>query len=339
MPDDSLRQILLSTIDTKSPTSEDLFGRINDNLNLLNALISSITTGILAGSADSVTVGTIVDTDPTSGKFSHDDQYNGLYLRFTSGAVFTNNNLNQFKITDTIASSSSLVVAEDLAALGALATHTYVILGHTHDGDSSDPTGAAIDFKNLANIAEGLKLTQDISNAFFDPDSNRPNASDRDNPFSTLNDTNKSFEYDAQSGSTEIQRGGTNVLMTRASAGTTDAEVDISSIVPLGTRVVQIVGGASYSGNSRNLEWHIYNTDSPQTGFGASRLIAQADSNVGGTKRFNGFVGPLAGSDSTDNVTTQIFTCPVTIDRKVKLKLVASAGVTTIQWAIVGWTK
>ena len=135
--------------DAGSPVSESLVTRIRNALLLLNAVIDSNSTSLMAGAVDSVTSGTIVDANPTSGVITQDDQFDGYYIQFTSGAVSAANSRNRFKITATSFVSTSISVAENLASLGVLTADTYKIIGHTHDGAGSEPDGSAIDLKDL----------------------------------------------------------------------------------------------------------------------------------------------------------------------------------------------
>lgn len=176
MSNNSLRPILDAIIAARQPVSEDLMHRYRDNSALLSSILLGGVTRILAGAVDSVLVGAITDADPTTGEMFHDNQLIGRYIRFTSGTVFTANNRNRFKIINNSVTSNTITVSEDLASLGVAASDTYVVLGHTHDGDATSPDGGEIDFKDLINQAEDLSMTQALVDAIMDPDSNRVGA-------------------------------------------------------------------------------------------------------------------------------------------------------------------
>jgi hypothetical protein len=188
MSDNLLKPIADSQIDFKSPLSEDLMTRYRDNDDFLNANTSSLSADLLQGACDSVTTTVIVDADPTAGTIDRDDKFNAMWLSFTSGTL----NGLRYKVTDCDATANSLTFAEDLQALGAVATDTYEIIGHVHDA------GNPVDLKDLSNIAEGQAMTQDLADAITDPQSIRSGTADASFPFITLADAGKWTQHELE---------------------------------------------------------------------------------------------------------------------------------------------
>jgi len=222
------RALTSGEVDFKSPVSEDItqaFARLTPEL--LLAFIISNSSKILQGAIDATpsTGGpsTITDINPTAGSFARDDQFQGAYLHFIDGTIFTNNSINRFKITSVDAGLSQITVAEDLAALGATIGDLYEIIGHTHDGDSTNSDGAKIDLKDLVNVLEDSLMTQNLADAITDPDGNR-DAATKANPFITATDAGIPFTW--VDDGTSFTSGGT---------------IDISAIVPVGTLNAQIL--------------------------------------------------------------------------------------------------
>lgn len=239
------RELTSGELDFKSPISEDIaqeFGRVIAKT--LMAVIVEDQTYLLAGALDSTpttaATGTITDTNPTDGAFDRDDQFKGLYLHFTSGTIYTNNNYNRYKITASSASSKTVTVAEDLAADGATSGDTYVILGHTHDGDATNPDGSAIDLQTLVNVNGGNAMTGDLADAITDPSGNRTGTASASKPFLTADDLTSE----------------TSVIYTSTASGTISTNVAHGlGRVPVSVRIKsQIVNGAlneSYIGESQ----------------------------------------------------------------------------------------
>ena len=186
MSDEILRNISDNQIDAKSPLSEDLMARYRDNARLNQAHISSHPGLLLEGAIDSVSTTQIVDADPTAGEINHDDKFNGLYLHFKNGTVFTNNNRNRFKILDTDAGTDTLTLDTDVQALGASAGDLYEILGHTQDGVGPDKDGEKVDLKHLTNVASDQDMSQDLADAITDPNNVRGGAGDAADPFAPI---------------------------------------------------------------------------------------------------------------------------------------------------------
>lgn len=175
--------ILDAQIAPRAPVSTDLMTRVRNSLLLAIAIVESNGSELLEGVVDSVTSGTIVDVDPTSGAIFQDDQFNDYYLHFKTGAAFTANNSNRFKIIATSLAANSISVAESLAAIGVATSDEYVILGHTHDGDDTNPDGAAIDLKTIKNILFDQVFGQDLADALTDPLNLRAANVNKNNPF------------------------------------------------------------------------------------------------------------------------------------------------------------
>jgi parallel beta-helix repeat protein len=227
MSNNFIRDVTPASVLARKPVSEDLMQRFRDNPELLEALVFSLISNLLAGAVDSVLVGVITDADPTSGLIAHDNQFDGIYLRMTSGTVFTNNNSNKFKIVATSKTANTISVTEDLQALGVVAADTYIILGHTHDGDATTPDGARIEMKSLANSAEDQVMTQALADAVLDPDINRDVAT-KANPLATVSD---------------VETAADDARFVWADDSTTfglNGTADISSIVPVGTSMVEV---------------------------------------------------------------------------------------------------
>jgi hypothetical protein len=187
------RELTTGELDFKSPISEDVsqeFGRIIAKT--LMSVIVDDQTYLLAGALDSTPTtaapSVLTDTNPTDGGHDRDDQFKALYLHFKSGSIYTANNLNRYKITASDATAKTLTVAEDLLADGAASGDTYEVIGHTHDGDSTDPDGAPIDLKHLINMASDQSMTQDLADAITDPSGNRTGSADSTKPFLTADD-------------------------------------------------------------------------------------------------------------------------------------------------------
>ena len=273
MTDNFLRNIADATIDTKSPVSEDLMTRVRDNLSLLNSVVASISNGSLQGAADSITTGVIVDADPTAGAINHDDKFNGLYVHFTSGTLYTTNNLNRYKITDTDSAGNSITVAEDLAAAGGAATDTYIVLGHTHDGDATHPDGASIDLKHTINMIQDQVVGQDVADAITDPNSFRAGTANATTPFITGSDVANRVEYDTLTSATnDFLADATTAFTKIAETINDDSGVDyhltasLTGIVPAGTKRCRIriqvgqAGGSSSPGTSRVDLWNVHSS-------------------------------------------------------------------------------
>lgn len=184
-----IRALTSGELDFKSPMSEDIsqqFGRLIPEIML--AFMIGNSDKLLKGALDSTpTTGapdTLTDTNPTAGSIDRDDQFNGAFVHFTSGTIYTNNNFNRYEILDTLAGPSQLVVDGDLEADGAALGDTYEILGHTHSGTD----GSKIDLKNLVNASSGNAMDQDIADAITDPDGERLGTADRTEPFITKSD-------------------------------------------------------------------------------------------------------------------------------------------------------
>lgn len=201
-----ISDIANSEIDFKSPLAEDLFKRFRDNIVLTLAAVASDSNNLLKGVIDAnppnIANSYITDAVPTNGTINRDDKFNGLYLRFTSGAIFTGNQYNRYKITDTDAALSRIYVAENLFTEGALLGDTYEIVGHAHDALDypADRAGEFISMRALVNLAEGFRLTQNQIDALTDPNGLRPTSASITNPLATLldilNTTEKAAIYE-----------------------------------------------------------------------------------------------------------------------------------------------
>jgi len=200
------RELTSAELDFKSPIPEDVqqqLGRIIDQR--IMAMVINDTNIILAGAVDSVSTNSIVDTNPTStGVIDRDDQFNGLYIHFTSGAAFVASDQNKFKITNIVVSTSTITSSTNLAAEGVLAGDTYVIYGHSHDG-LSIPDGAPISFQHLVNHLSGGAMGADAADAVTDPLGNRGSTPDATTPFATIADAAVSFGTNA---TTQVIGGG-----------------------------------------------------------------------------------------------------------------------------------
>lgn len=139
-----LRDILDADLDFESPIDEDLMLRLGRNLFLIAAMLDgdddrrfkAQSNGIPTdGGATSVlTIDTI-----TVGVFERDDQYNGAWLRVTSGAASGNGYLSQFPITDSDEGAQTFTVGtnkngQNLNQAGMGNNDTFEIIGHVHDG-------------------------------------------------------------------------------------------------------------------------------------------------------------------------------------------------------------
>jgi len=323
--------------DFKSPLSEDLMERYDVNQEMsLEYIRSEGVDQLLAGAIDSVSTTDVVDANPTIGTIDQDDKYDGLYLHFTSGSVFSANSRNRFKIVGTVAGTDTLTLDTNVAALGAAASDTYVLLGHTHDGAATDPDGAKIDLKNLLNVAEDQSMTQDLADAITDPDGIRSANADKAEPFATVGDVATRTQLDTAIGTgTDWLSSDAGTLIFTATNTTGTTTYDISGTLPAGTKRCTVVCAISVTGTPTNTGFlGTYNVNSAGTGHDATEMRIF---NYSVTSGVISSVGKWPHTTGNTNGHV-ILDLPVTNDREIRFRFDAGSGV-TISARIRAWPR
>lgn len=278
--------------DRDSPWAEDIAQTIRNNAREIMRLVigDDILEASLNGDpTDNTTADSFFDVDTvTAGAIDRDDQFNGLYVHFTSGTIFTNNSLNRYKITDTNAASNRITVSGQIFSDGARDDDTFVIVGQTHDGDASAPDGPAIDLKNLINVLEGVTMNQDLADALTDPDGNRISAASKSNPFATQDDTGGAFVW--------IDDGTAVINESSPASGL----VSIASQVPVGTQNAQLYADLNPITGGGDMEMRFRDFS------GTYRVVARAFDNSNNDVRVGSCaIVPVNGSRQIDRETVE----------------------------------
>ncbi len=220
-----IKIISAGTYVARQPVSEDLMTRIVTNETLLENLVINTDTLIFAAPALTIAAGTIEFDTPTVGELVDDNQYKDMYVHFTSGALFSANANNRYKLTATSTTLGTMTVAENLSDAGGAAADTYVIIGHSHDGSGD---GSKIDLKDHINILEDSPMTQNLADALTDPDGNRTDAATKANPLITAAEA------------VDIATAAKFIWTDDSTTFGLSGSADISSVVPVGTSMVEV---------------------------------------------------------------------------------------------------
>lgn len=246
-----ISNIATSEIDFKSPISEELLTKFRDNVVLALAAIAGDSNNLLKGVIDAdppnAVNSYITDADPTNGTISRDDKFNGLHIKFTSGTIFTGNQFNRYKITDTDAALSRITVAENLYAAGARLGDTYEVVGHTHGALDypADKDGEFISMRSLVNMLEKVRLSQNDIDALTDPTSARIFTASKTNPFATLQHISTNFGRAVVFMDTDAVTVGLNQVITKAHGlGFAPSVAEFDFMVQNGTAATDFWGHA-----------------------------------------------------------------------------------------------